>query len=99
MKKTFIVAVCVLAFTNFLFLTLATTVSVAGGCGGTTAARCSSGGPVICMAVVDSPTCGNCSVWGNAIDNEGCYILAFCETDLSWDFQSYDCIWGGGPPI
>ena len=97
MKKTFIVGVCVLAFTNFLFLTLATTDSVAGGCGGTTAALCSVGGPVICMAVVDSPTCGNCFLYGAGIDNAGCYALAFCQTDFSWDFQTYHCILGSKP--
>ena len=44
MKKIFIVGVCVLAFTNFLFLTLATTDLLSqAGCGASTAASCHMG--------------------------------------------------------
>ncbi len=99
MKKTFIVGVCVLAFTNFLFLTFATTdLLPAAGCGASTAAGCQYGSFVLCMAVLQN-FCSVCYTGGGAIQNGGCYAWAFCEDDFESDGESKSCALGGGSPF
>jgi len=95
MKKTFIAVVCVLAFTNFLFLTLApTNLLFAAGCGITTGATCSFGSFRICRVVIENP-CSRCFAGGAANDGQGCWALAMCENPFQIVVDVRPCPSGG----